>query len=788
MNPASPLPRSRARRWTWAVALTVLFGVGLVLLFLLAQTTGNRELYERHYARLALINLGVAAALLTVIVWGTVRLWLRLKRGKFGSRLLVKLAAVFALVGVLPGVLVYTVSYQFVSRSIESWFDIKVEGALDAGLNLGRSTLEVLTSELVAKTRNAATQLSDTSDAGAAVALSRLRDQLNAAEVVLWASNGQVIASAGGDGGIRLIPERPNTQMLRNVRNQRAVGSVEGLEDAQTDAGGAQARARVRAMAWVPPAGLGLSADGRYLQITQSLPPGLVSNALAVLEANREYQERALARSGLKRMYIGTLTLVLFLSVFGAVLMAALLGNQMARPLLLLAEGVEQVAAGDLSPKPVLASSDELGGLTRSFADMTRQLSDARSTAERSLSALDAARFNLQTILDNLTAGVIVLDAQGRLLQANPGAARILRAPLAEHLGQALGGFDGLGAFAQDVQARFADFFATDQDLRQGANWQQSYTLAIDASGAPQDGASSLHGTSVSSLSLVVRGAALPGQMRLLVFDDITEVVSAQRAQAWAEVARRVAHEIKNPLTPIQLSAERLARRLDGKLAAPEQAVLDKSVHTIVDQVDALKRIVNDFRDFARLPTAHLVPLDLNALVRDVVALYGSADSAWQADPMGADSATAPLGDAAQDPITVDLAPDCPPIEGDAQLLRQVLHNLLLNAQQASGDRALEPGAVQVRTRFDAAQARVRLSVIDSGPGFAEAILKRAFEPYVTTKPKGTGLGLAVVKKIIDEHAGRIDLNNRQRGGRVVGAQVSISFNVAEAPQTELAS
>ncbi len=785
LTPAPPA-RRRGRRWAWAVGLTVLFGIGLVLLFLLAQTTGNRELYERQYARLALINLGVAAALLAVIVWGAVRLWLRLKRGKFGSRLLIKLAAVFALVGVLPGLLIYAVSYQFVSRSIESWFDIKVEGALDAGLNLGRSTLEVLTSELVAKTRNAANQLSDTTDAGAAVAVNRLRDQLNAAEVVLWAPNGQVVASAGGDGGIRLIPERPSSQTLRNVRNQRAVGSVEGLEDAQADAGGAQARARVRAMAWVPPGGLGLSADGRYLQVTQSLPPGLVANALAVLEANREYQERALARSGLKRMYIGTLTLVLFLAVFGAVLLAALLGNQLARPLLLLAEGVEQVAAGDLSPKPFLASTDELGGLTRSFADMTRQLSDARFTAQRSLGALDAARFNLQTILDNLTAGVVVLDAQGRVQQANPGAARILRAPLADGVGQALGQFKGLATFAKDVEARFADFFATEPDQRHGANWQHSYALATDAHGLVLDGVDGAAGTTAGTLSLVVRGAELPGQLRLLVFDDITEVVSAQRAQAWAEVARRVAHEIKNPLTPIQLSAERLARRLDGKLAAPEQAVLDKSVQTIVDQVDALKHLVNDFRDFARLPSARLVALDLNALVRDVVALYGVDEAPSDVAPTEADSAAAPLALGGSSAIDLDLDPSCPPIAGDAQQLRQVLHNLLQNAQQALPEREPQVDAVRVRTRFDPAQGRVRLSVIDSGPGFSEAILKRAFEPYVTTKLKGTGLGLAVVKKIIDEHAGRIDLSNRQRAGRVVGAQVSISFNVAETPQAAL--
>ena len=328
------LRASRAFRWAVGVGVAVMMAIGIVLLFLLALATNNRELYERNYGRLFVINVVVAGILLLVIVWVAVRLASRLRRGKFGSRLLVKLAAIFALVGFVPGMLIYVVSYQFVSRSIESWFDVKVEGALDAGLSLGRTTLDTLAADLANKSRTAASQLAEVTDTAAPLALERLREQLSVNDVMLWSASGQLIASAG-QSQFQLNPERPSVQQLRNVRAQRSVSFIEGLEE-----GGAGAPAhapRIKALALVPHPSLGLLAESRILQATQSLPPTLVANAIAVQEANREYQERALGREGLRRMYIGTLTLSLFLAVFGAVLLAVLLGNQLARPLLLLA-------------------------------------------------------------------------------------------------------------------------------------------------------------------------------------------------------------------------------------------------------------------------------------------------------------------------------------------------------------------------------------------------------------------------------------------------------------------
>jgi len=763
MSPAENLASiksSRAFRWTVGVGAGAMVAMALVLVFLLTLATGNRQLYERNFALLFGLNVAMAALLLLVIGWIVLRLALRLRQGRFGSRLLVKLAAIFALVGLLPGLTIYTVSYQFVSRSIESWFDVEVEGALAAGLNLGRATLDTLAADLANKTRQAATQLSETSDALSGLALVRLRDQLSASEVVLWSASGQVIASAGGSQFL-LQPERPSAQQLRSARNLRVITQIEGIDEVAGGgngelAGGAGAAAnaasqvpRVKAIAVVNNPDLGVLGDSRFLQVTQALPAGLVANALAVQEANRQYQERALARGGLRKMYIGTLTLSLFLAVFGAVLLAVLLGNQLAKPLLLLAEGVRQVALGDLTPKAALQGKDELGGLTRSFADMTQQLADARSAVQQSMSQVDAARTNLQTILDNLTAGVIVLDVRGRIQSGNPGATRILRAPLAAYHGKSLGEVPGLALFAKDVLAQFADSLS-DNAPHALEHWQQSFALNAAAPGAPDN-----------AITLIARGAKMPGTEEfLLVFDDVSEMVSAQRAQAWGEVARRLAHEIKNPLTPIQLSAERLEMKLTGKVGEAEQALLTRSVKTIVDQVDAMKRLVNEFRDYARLPAAELKPVDLNALVGDVMQLYLSDSTSDQAVV----------------PITTELDPKAPPIMGDAQQLRQVMHNLLQNAQDAQDGK--EDGRITLKTEYIAAARRVRLSVRDNGTGFPEHILKRAFEPYVTTKVKGTGLGLAVVKKIADEHGARIDISNRVVDGQVRGAQVSLSFIV----------
>jgi nitrogen fixation/metabolism regulation signal transduction histidine kinase len=750
-----------SKRWALVVALVAVTGVGLVLAFLLSLATRSRGFYEHNFLWLFWLNVTIAALLVIVIAGAAVRLAVRLKAGKFGSRLLFKLAAIFALVGVLPGVLIYTASYQFVTRSIEAWFDVQVEGALNAGLTLGRSTLDTLVNDVAAKTRLAAERLGENPGLQP-LALERLREQMGARDVALLNFTGQVLASAGA-GVTQFTPDRPAAQLLRQVRSAGFVSQLEGLDDETT--AGAAANVRVRALAIVPSADLKLRSEERLLMVVQPVPAQLASNALAVQAAYREYQQRALARDGLRKMYIGTLTLVLILAVFGAVLLAATLGHQLARPLLLLAQGMRQVAEGDLSAKPVYASRDELGGLTRTFAEMTGQLAEAREQVQRGVKQLEQARTHLQTILDNLTAGVIVFDRERRIETVNPGATRILKQPLSAFRGRRLDEVPALQEFANAVWQRF-ELHGTSPEAGERDHWQESFELKTGTGNATPFGRES------DTLTLLVRGASLPHDARLMVFDDITEVVSAQRSAAWSEVARRLAHEIKNPLTPIQLSAERLQHKLESKLEGNELAMLQRSVGTIVAQVQAMKQLVNEFRDYARLPSVKLQELDLNALVAEVLALYGQAQE--------------------QGRLSADLQEGLPAIVGDATQLRQVVHNLVQNSLDAVADRP--DGHVVVASEpmcNDQGEVRaVRLRVVDNGPGFADNVLRRAFEPYVTTKSKGTGLGLAVVKKIAEEHGARVRLGNLERSEagsdgppRVAGAQVSLSFSNLAPPQ-----
>jgi nitrogen fixation/metabolism regulation signal transduction histidine kinase len=733
-------------RWGWGVALLLAAGMGLVLAFVLSLLAQGPTRYERHFVWLFWVNAAVATLLILFIVATGTRLVLRLRQGQFGSRLLLKLAGIFALVGVLPGALIYTVSYQFVSRSIEAWFDTRVERALDAGLALGKDTLDALAADLVSKTRTAADRLAEPRTPANTLALERLREQLGADEVTLLGADGKVLVTAGASPQFGV--DRPAATLLREARQKRTASQLEGLEDEIGVTSGAPARAR--AIVLLPSASLSLSEEDRYLMVVQALPRVLSGNALVVQAAYREYQQRILAREGLRRMYIGTLTLTLVLSVFGAVLLAVVLGNQLARPLLMLAEGVRQVAGGDLGAKPVFASRDEIGGLTRSFADMTEQLGSARAQAEASMRQLDSARTRLQTILDNLTAGVIVFDRERRIDTVNPGATRILRAPMSAHVGRPLGSVAGLEGFADSVWQRFEQHQASPEDGERD-HWQDAYEL--------HQGARDEHPT-----TLLVRGASLPGRAKLMVFDDITEVVSAQRTAAWSEVARRLAHEIKNPLTPIQLSAERLQHKLEAKLAEPaDQAMLVRSVATIVNQVHAMKTLVNEFRDYARLPAAQMQAVDLNALVAEVLALYGDAQERGE--------------------LVAHCDTGLPWLRGDPTQLRQVIHNLVQNALDACVGRpdARVVLATEVERHPDGRARVVRLKVTDNGPGFAEKVHKRAFEPYVTTKSKGTGLGLAVVKKIADEHGASVRIVNlpaRTGGdGGPAGAQVSLSFS-----------
>lgn len=745
----------------------------LLLLVLLAAASANTEFFDRYYSWLYSANIIVALVFMLVVLGLVGMIVARLRKGKFGTRLLAKLAVFFTLVGVVPGGIIYIVSYQFVSRSIESWFDVNVETALTAGLNLGRGMLDTSLADLQTKARLMSEQLSsaDANTNGTTLTLLRLRDQFGVQDATIVepgrgtgaSPDVHIIAQASGNFAALIPDDMPTPLMLSQAREHGAFAAIEGEVDGDPRARGSKGALRLRVVQRIPDSSTSLLQPAeRFLQLTQPVSPTLARNADAVQRAYREYQEKSLGRSGLRKMYIGTLTLALFLATFIAMMIALALGNQLARPLFLLAQGTKEVAEGDYTPKREIKTRDELGFLTQSFNAMTRQLSEARLAVEKNRVALEHSKTYLESILANLTAGVFVLDRQFRLTTANRGAERIFRQPFNSLIGTTLDQIGVVAEFGAMVRKAFADREAAGRGGGEDrGHWQQQFAVEVPGETEP--------------LTLLVRGtrlvstAAAPGQPDdpqtsgyVVVFDDISDVISAQRSVAWGEVARRLAHEIKNPLTPIQLSAERLQMKLSDKLSQPDADVLKRGATTIVNQVAAMKRMVDDFRDYARTPPAVLVNLQLNDLVSEVLTLYGVGEG--------------------KSTIVVEQTP-LPVIRGDATQLRQVIHNLLQNAQDSVAD--VEHPRVLLETKTveygdpDAngkTRVAVRLTVSDNGPGFPARILTRAFEPYVTTKAKGTGLGLATVKKIVDEHGARIDLRNRMHGDVVEGAQVSILF------------
>ena len=754
-----------------------------ILLFLLASASENSAAFDKHYPWLFGLNALAAIALLALVSMLLVRLYKRYKRGVFGSRLTARLVLLFAVVGILPGAVIYTVSVQFVSRSIESWFDVRVESALEAGLNLGRSALDTSLTDLSSKARSTALELSDLSDATLITELSHLREQGRTIEATVVNGSGGVIASVGTRLG-QLVPDLPTAAMVRQARTSRGFAAIESTGDgsdatpssiepaaARAPAASAETsglRLRVVVSIPAPSNALALQSEARFLQFLQPVPSYLAINAEALRAAYSEYQERSLARTGLRKIYLVTLTLTLLLAIFGAIASAFIIATDLAQPLLLLAEGTKAVAEGDLSPRPLVTTSDELGTLMKSFNDMTHQLLDARDAVETNRAQLENAKAYLESVLANMSAGVMVLDSQFRLVTCNDSVERILQHDFAPHLGTALSDIEGLHGFADIITGAFssqnAQSAAVGNDELQ-RHWQRQIEI-------PRSIASLQDGDDMGDIALLARGSRLPvesGTGYVVVFDDISEVISAQRSIAWGEVARRLAHEIKNPLTPIQLSAERLQMKLEAKLAPADAAILNKSTTTIVNQVTAMKQMVDDFRDYAKTPPAILSSLNLNALITEILGLYIGGDE--------------------RDIIETALADDLPLVMGDATQLRQVIHNLLQNAQDAAMERLHAPAAapgeppaaapridvvteqINYRSSDNQVRAAVRLSISDNGPGFAPKILARAFEPYVTSKPRGTGLGLAMVKKIIDEHGGRIDIQNQSEAH---GAKISI--------------
>ena len=731
--------------------VTLLSGlIALILLLLLSTATSNTDFFDQYFIWLYAANIVVGILLLLTIIILVVVISIRWRKGRFGTRLIAKLAMIFALVGVVPGVILYSVSWQFVSKSIETWFDVKVESALNSGLELGRVTLRIAQEEILAEGKFIAEQVIQvppgTSSEQVGSMVVKIRNQFGIQEVSLF--NMQRILILSTESRPKQFFPAPSAEVVEDAFKKNGITFLDEIELAKGQPG-YRVRAIVpivRQKAVPTKTGSTRYVDDKYfLQLVRFIPEPLAKNIYAVESAYSEYQEKALGRVGLRKMYIGTLTLTLFFALFVAVTLALLLGRQLAQPLLMLLRGTQAVAQGDLSPKPELDTGDELGMLTRQFNVMTKQLSDARDSLQESKSFLE-------TVLGNLTAGVCIFDNNFNLASSNPGAAKILGRDLLAITGKPLTTIPELIEFDSAVREGFAT-----QNLITSAKTGEVNKLEPVWQKQIQINPVNEYENDLGS-TLFVRGTQLSTSLKMIVFDDISDVVAAQRSIAWSEVARRLAHEIKNPLTPIQLSAERLQQKLVGKLSPDQDEMLERSTNTIIGQVQAMKQMVNEFRDFAKTPSPTLGSLDLNILIQEVMGLYEGSN------------------------IEVRLDSRCPRVMGDPTQLRQVIHNLLQNAQDASLESHHAKQLIEISTELveihdaDQNRAAVRMTISDSGPGFQAKILARAFEPYITTKAKGTGLGLAVVKKIIDDHGAKIEIRNRKQGDELLGAQVSILF------------
>jgi nitrogen fixation/metabolism regulation signal transduction histidine kinase len=648
-----------------------------------------------------------------LIVANLVELVRQYRRRLPGARLTARLVVVFAALALPPVLVVHHYSTDFLRHGIESWFDVQIDEAMEQVLELSRSSLNLQLRDQLRATERLLPSLPEAADVPTlALWVAELRRQSGATELTLLNQDGIVVVSSNLNP-VAVIPDVPPEAIMQQVRGSGSyVGTMVYGEDRVP---------HVRAVA----------ADkiGRrfFLQALFPASTNLQELGERVQDAYVRYRELAYLRESLMFSFSLTLLLVLLFSFFAALWTAFYSARRLVAPIRDIAEGTRAVAEGDFDtqlPEPRI--QDEMASLVGSFNAMTRRLAQTRETAEASRREVEAQRAYLETVLGRLSSGVMTVDDQQRLRTANPAARQILRVDLDGYLG---GPFAVLGQASPQL-AQFADTLAVPlRDTR--SEWREEITL---------------YGGEGRQV-LLCRISPLPAVEggHVLVFDDVTTLVKAQRDAAWGEVARRLAHEIKNPLTPIQLSAERLRRKFLKTMPTDDAGILDRATHTIVQQVEAMKEMVNAFSDYAKPSQLHRSPLDLDQLVADVMELYRNAPGAVE--------------------VRVALDGQGARVEADPVRLRQVLHNLLKNAVEAVADRP--GGEVWVRTALVANDdcPLAEIQVLDNGGGFDEANLGQIFEPYVTTKTRGTGLGLAIVKKIVEEHGGIIWAANRPDGG-----------------------
>lgn len=693
-----------------------LFVLLLVSLSFMSNATHNSERFGELYTWLLLINALGLVVLVALI--GTNLFWLlsQARRHAPGARLTRRLVVMFVILAVLPVSIVYYFSLQFLHRGLDSWFDVRIEQALENALELSRSALNVRLRERLRITERLASELGEESAALIPLSLYDLRVRSGAVELTVTGSDGRIIATSSLDP-TAIVPTRPAEEMRMPLNSWQSYVSLDPIDD----------DIFIRA---VVPMRIGKPDTEVYLlQALYGMPDRLSDLAETVQSEFARYKELAYLRIPLKYSYTLTLSLVLVMSLLSAVWAAFHSARRLVAPIADLAEGTRAVAEGDYGKRLPVAGEDELGFLVQSFNDMTRRIAKARDQASRSQRQVEGQRAYLETVLGSLSSGVMSLGTEHRVRTVNETAAQILGIDMLAYQGRTLQEVvqehEFLQPFLEVVQQHA---------LQLPQEWQEQVTLM------------GLSGRRV----LMCRGAGLPGgegggDGHVIVFDDVTALLQAQRDAAWGEVARRLAHEIKNPLTPIQLSAERLRRRYLGTLSEEDAEVLDRATHTIVQQVETMKEMVNAFSEYARAPQMRLERLELNRLVQEVLDLYRGMSPG----------------------VELEFHTDAESmlVEADPGRMRQVLHNLVKNALEACAHVPAPRVRVATERVEQPGVEYVDLVVEDNGTGFAAEVLDHLFEPYVTTKPRGTGLGLAIVKKIVEEHGGVIHAEAIEGGG-----------------------
>lgn len=697
-------------------------------LYLMSIATHNSLLFGRLYSILLGINLLATVLLVGLIAKSVWLLIQQYRQGKTGSRLTTRLVVMFVILSVTPVSVVYYFSLDFLQRGIDSWFDVRVEKALTDALELSKKSLGVRTRELLRQTRLMTPRINAISNELATLTLNELRIESGANELTLFTNNGQIIASSISET-TRLLPQHLEDSTLQRLRQGQDDFGLVPIPEI-----GLHIRIAIN-MANSDPA-----LGDRILQLLYPITPRINELAENVQQAFSAVRSLTILRLPLKYSFILTLSLILLLSILTSIWAAFFAARRMVAPISDLVEGTRAVAAGNYEKRLPLPGKDELGFLVRSFNEMTQKIAMAQESARVSQQQAEAQHSYLETVLSNLSSGVITLDANGFLQITNLAANQILNAALTPFIGHFL---DDAAAENPHLQ-NFIDAIFPHIDAKE-SQWQEEVSLF----------------TGSGRKILICRGTRLfvaPNNENsesgnIIVFDDVTELVKAQRSSAWGEVARRLAHEIKNPLTPIQLSAERIRHKYLNKMEAGDADILDRSTHTIVQQVETLKEMVKAFSDYARMPALNLDTIDLNHIIKEVLDLYLSSTN----DTL----------------YSVTLDPSNPIIEADIGRLRQLLHNLIKNALEANQENhtqsqpGLKEEKVYITTRCAEEHAcrYVELKITDTGPGIADEMFDQLFEPYVTTKPKGSGLGLAIVKKIVEEHGGMIFAENAEKGG-----------------------